>query len=118
MECYIPGGRGKISVIMTAAVALTGLIAFVAGCLGEFFRFGFQQLVGRLLYAAADQLLDLPLDYFLVELYNVVGHGLSSPFRMCVVTSFYQRPASRVYFFMLFSICAFYYTLSFIHLLS
>ena len=35
-----------------------------------------------------------------------------SPFRMCVVTSFYQRPASRVYFFMLFSICAFYYTLS------
>ena len=35
-----------------------------------------------------------------------------SPFRMCVVTSFYQRPASRVYFFMIFSICAFYYTLS------
>ena len=30
----------------------------------------------------------------------------------CVVTSFYQRPASRVYFFMLFSICAIYYTLS------
>ena len=71
-----------------------------------------EQLVERLLYAAADQLLDLPLDYFLVELYNVVGHGLLSPFRMCVVTSFYQRPASRVYFFMLFSICAFYYTLS------
>ena len=35
-----------------------------------------------------------------------------SPFRMCVVTSFYQRPASRVYFFMLFSICTIYYTLS------
>ena len=41
MECYIPGGGGKISVIMTAAVALAGLIALVAGCLGEFFCFGF-----------------------------------------------------------------------------
>ena len=39
-----------------------------------------------------------------------------SPFRMCVVTSFYQRPASRVYFFMLFSICAIYYTLSQFHI--
>ena len=58
---------------MTAAVALASLAALVAGSLGEFFRFGFQQLVERLLYAAADQLLDLPLDYFLVELYNVVG---------------------------------------------
>ena len=94
----------RFSVITTAAVALAGLAALVAGCLGEFFRFGFQQLVERLLYAAADQLLDLPLDYFLVELYNVVGHGLSSPFRMCVATSFYQRPASRVYFFALFNL--------------
>ena len=41
MECYIPGGGGKISVIMTAAVALAGLTALVAGCLGEFFCFGF-----------------------------------------------------------------------------
>ena len=54
MECHIPGGGGKISVIMTAAVALAGLTALVAGCLGEFFRFGFQQLVERLLHAAAD----------------------------------------------------------------
>ena len=29
-----------------------------------------------------------------------------------VATSFYQRPASRVYFFMPFPICAIYYTLS------
>ena len=112
MECYIPGSGGKISVIMTAAVALASLAALVAGCLGQFLRLCVQKIVECLLHAAADQLLDLPLDYFLVELYNVVGHGLLSPFRMCVVTSFYQRPASRVYFFMLFSICAFYYTLS------
>ncbi len=54
MECYILGSGGKISVIMTAAVALAGVAALVAGCLGEFFRFGFQQLVERLLYVAAD----------------------------------------------------------------
>ena len=107
MECYIPGSGGKISVIMTAAVALAGLAALVAGCLGEFSRFGFQQLVERLLHTAADQLLDLPLDYFLVELYNVVGHGLLSPFRMCVATSFYQRPASRVYFLCSFQFAQF-----------
>ena len=70
MECHIPGCGGKISVIMTAAVALAGLIAFVAGSLGEFFRFGFQQLVERLLHTAADQLFNLALDYFLVELYK------------------------------------------------
>jgi len=103
MECHIPGCGGKISVIMTAAVALTSLIAFVAGSLGQFLSLRFQKLIEGFLHAAADQLFNLPLDYFLVELYNVVGHGLLSPFRMCVVTSFYQRPASRVYFFMLFS---------------
>ena len=27
-----------------------------------------------------------------------------SPFRMCVATSFYQRPASRVYFFAFFNL--------------
>ena len=84
MERHIPGGGGEISVIVTAAVALTRLAALVAGCLGEFFCLGFQQFVQRLLHATADQLLDLPLDYFLVELYNVVGHGLLSPFRMFV----------------------------------
>ena len=84
MECYIPGSGGKISVIMTAAVALASLAALVAGCLGQFLRLCVQKIVECLLHAAADQLLDLPLDYFLVELYNVVGHGLSSPFRMFV----------------------------------
>lgn len=29
---------------------------------------------------------------------------MSSPFRMCVATSFYQRPASRVYFFAFFNL--------------
>ena len=33
-----------------------------------------------------------------------VGHGLLSPFRMRVATSFYQRPASRVYFIAFFNL--------------
>ena len=65
MERHIPGGGGEISVIVTAAVALTRLAALVAGCLGEFFCFGFQQFVECLLHTVADQFFDLPLDYFL-----------------------------------------------------
>lgn len=52
-----------------------------------------------------NQFFDLPLDNFLVQMSNVVGHGLSSPLRMCVATLFYQRPSSLVYF-LLYSICA------------
>ena len=54
MERHIPGSGGKISVIMTAAVALAGLAALVASCLGKFPGFGLQQLVEGLLHAAAD----------------------------------------------------------------
>ena len=39
------------------------------------------------LNAAADQFLDLRLDNFLVELYNVVGDGLLSPFE-CLCRNF------------------------------
>ena len=87
MQGNIPGGSGKLSIIVTAAVALTGLAALVACCLGEFFCFSFQQFVECLLHATADQFFDLTLDYFLVELYNVFGHGLSSPFE-CVCSNF------------------------------
>ena len=31
---------------------------------------------------ASDQFFELALDYFLVQLYNFLGHGLLSPFRM------------------------------------
>ena len=50
--------------------------------MGQLFRLGFQQPVEGFLDAAANQLLDLPLDYFLIKLYNFLGHGLLSPFRM------------------------------------
>ena len=76
---------------MAAAVALALFIALVPGSLGQLLRLGLQQLVEGLFYAASYQLFDLTLDYFLVKLYNLFGHGLLSPFRMVgVTTSFYQ----------------------------
>ena len=51
---------------MAAAVALALLIALIPGCLGQFLSLGFQQLIEGFLYAASYQLLDLPLDNFLV----------------------------------------------------
>ena len=51
---------------MAAAVALAGLAALVAGGLRQRLRLLFQQLVQRFLHAAADQFLDLTLDYSLV----------------------------------------------------
>ena len=46
---------------MSAAVALTGLAALIAGGLRQGLRFLLQQLVQGFLYAAANQLLDLAL---------------------------------------------------------
>ena len=51
---------------MAAAVALTGLAALIAGRLRQGLRLLFQQLVQGFLHAAANQFLDLALDYFLV----------------------------------------------------
>ena len=66
MERDVAGGRGEISVIVSAAIALTRLAALVARCLRQRLRLLFQQFVQRFFYAAAHQFLDLPLDYFLV----------------------------------------------------
>lgn len=38
MERYVSGGSGKVPVVVAAAVALAGLIALVAGRLGQFLR--------------------------------------------------------------------------------
>ena len=38
----IAGGRGEVAAIVTAAVALTGLAALVAGCLRQGLRLFFQ----------------------------------------------------------------------------
>jgi len=66
VERDVAGGRGEAAVIVTAAVALTGLAALVARRLRQRLRLLFQQLVQGFLHAAANQFLDLALDYFLV----------------------------------------------------
>ena len=54
MKRNISGGSGKVSVIVTAAVALTGFISLVASCLRQFLSFGFQQFIEGFLYAATN----------------------------------------------------------------
>ena len=66
MERDVAGGRGKVPVIVPAAVALTGLAALIAGRLRQRLRLLFQQLVQGFLHTAANQFLDLALDNFLV----------------------------------------------------
>ena len=66
MERNVSGGGGKVPVIVPAAVALAGLIALVAGSLGQLLRFLLKQFVECFFYAAPDQFLKLTLDYFLV----------------------------------------------------
>ena len=81
MQRDIAGDRGKVSVIMTAAVALTGLVALIPGYLGQLLGFRLQQLVECFFHTPADQFFDLDLDYFLVQLYNLLGHSLLSSFK-------------------------------------
>ena len=66
MQRNVAGGCGKVSVVVAAAVALSGFVTLVPGRLRQLLRFLLKQLVERLLHAAAHEFLDLPLDYFLV----------------------------------------------------
>ena len=54
MERNVTGGRGKVPVVVTAAVALTGLAALIAGRLRQRLRLLLQQLVQGFIHAAAD----------------------------------------------------------------
>ena len=71
MERDVAGGRGEVAVIVTAAVALTGLAALVARRLRQGLCLLLQQLVQGFLHTAANQ-------FF--ELYNFLGHSLLSSF--------------------------------------
>lgn len=66
LEGDISGSGGEIAVVVAAAIPLSLLIALVPGCLGQLLRLGFQQLVERFLYAAANQFFKFTLDYGLV----------------------------------------------------
>ena len=54
VERDVAGGRGKVPVVVTAAVALTGLAALVAGGLRQGLRLLFQQLVQGLFYTSSN----------------------------------------------------------------
>ena len=54
MERDVTGGRGEAAIIVTAAVALAGLAALVAGGLRQRLRLLFQQLVQRLFYTSSN----------------------------------------------------------------
>ena len=104
MERNVTGGRGKVAVIVSAAVALTGLAALIAGGLRQRLRLLLQQLVQGLLHATADQFPDLPLDNFLIQLYNLLGHSLLAPFECLCGNFILPEPASYVFFFALFNL--------------
>ena len=54
VERNVTGGCGKVSVVVTAAVALTGLVALIAGRLRQRLRLLFQQLVQGFLYTSSN----------------------------------------------------------------
>ncbi|MCR5336480.1 MAG: hypothetical protein K6E42_08010, partial [Synergistes sp.] len=60
--------------------------------------------------AASDQFLDLTLDYFFVQLYNLLGHGLLSPFRMLSRNFILPEAANLVSFYFLNLRILFYLT--------
>ena len=54
MERDVAGGCGEIAVIVTAAVALTGLAALIAGGLRQRLRLLFQQFVQGFFYTSSN----------------------------------------------------------------
>lgn len=65
-ERDVSRSRGKMTAVVSAAVALALLIAFIPGSLRQFLRLVLQQLVEGFYYIPAYSFLALPLDYFLV----------------------------------------------------
>ena len=90
MKRYLPGGRGQPTVIVPAAIPLTGFAALIPPRLCQLVRLRFQQVIQRFFHAPAYKFPDFPLDYFLVQCYNFLGHGLRLLSNVCLATSFYQ----------------------------
>ena len=99
MERYVSRGCGKVSVVVAAAVALAGLVSFVASSLGQLLRFLLQQFIQRFFRSASDQLLSWSLitSSFSCTIFSDMVYRLLSEW--CVVTSFYQSSANHVSFF-------------------
>lgn len=76
-------------IITPASVARTSLTAFVTRSLRQLLHFRLQQLAQRFLDASSYQFLDFPLDYILVQYYNLLKNGLQAPFK-CVVSQLHS----------------------------
>ena len=100
MERDVSGGGGKVPVVVAAAVALAGLIAFVAGSLGQLLCFLLQQLIQCFFDAATDSSLICPLitSSFSCTIFSDMVYRLLSEW--CVATSFYQSSANHVSFYL------------------
>ena len=94
----LSGSCREAAVIMTTSVSLTLFAAFVSSSLGEFFCFGFQQAVQRFFHASTCKLLQLPLDYFRVQLYNLLRHSLLSFQNVGSQLPFYQSLQTMSFF--------------------
>ncbi len=57
-------------------------IALVPSPLCQFLSLGLQRIVEGVFCATSYQFFDVPLDYFIVNLYNLFRHGLPPSFRM------------------------------------
>ena len=104
MERDVAGCCGEVAVIVAASVALTGLAALIAGGLRQGLRLLLQQLVQGFFHVAANQFFELPLDNFLIQLYNFLGQSLLSPFRMVCGNFILPEPACYVFFYAFFNL--------------
>ena len=101
MESDVPGGGGQVPIIVSTAVALTGLVPLIPVRLGQLLCLLLQKLVYGLLYALADRFLQLPLitsSFSCIIFSDMVCSLLSE---CCVVTPFYQRLQAMSLFFIL-----------------
>ena len=94
---------------MPAAIPLSFLSALIPCRLGQPVRLRFQQVIQRFFDAFAYQFPDFPLDYFLIQCYNLLGYGLRLLSNVCRTNSFYQMTLTLSLVFLggLFSILHF-----------
>ena len=111
MQRNIAGSRCKVSIIVSASIPLASFIALITGrlckSLGFFFQGAFK--VSSILPRTSS--FSCPLITSSLNSTILSDRGCSLLSECCLATSFYQRTANHV-FFIWFSICATYHTLS------
>ena len=90
LEFNLSGHRHEIPTVVTTSISLTLLAAFIAPSLHLLLRLGFQQPIQYFFDTSSHKFFQLPLDYFLVPLYNLFGYSLLSFQNGVQQLSFYQ----------------------------